>query len=116
MKVTTTRFGAVEVPDNNVLSFPSGVLGFPEVQRYVMLDHNERTPLKWLQAVDRPELAFPLVAATDLLVDYHITEGKDKTSLSGTSTAPKRVVVTFKFWSSLAIFPDRILKEERCGR
>jgi flagellar assembly factor FliW len=77
LKVTTTRFGAVEVPDNNVLSFPSGVLGFPEVQRYVMLDHNERTPLKWLQAIDRPELAFPVVAATDLLVDYHITVSPD---------------------------------------
>ena len=77
MKVTTTRFGVVEVLENSVMFFSSGVLGFPEVQRYVMLDHAEGTPLKWLQAVDRPELAFPMVAATDLLVDYHITVSPD---------------------------------------
>jgi flagellar assembly factor FliW len=77
LKVTTTRFGEVEVLESSVLFFSSGVLGFPEEHRYVMLDHAEGTPLKWLQAVDRPELAFPLVAATDLLVDYHITVSPD---------------------------------------
>jgi flagellar assembly factor FliW len=83
LKVTTTRFGEVEVPEQNVLFFSSGVLGFPEVQRYVMLDHTEGTPLKWLQAVDRPELAFPMVAATDLLADYHITVSPDDLATLG---------------------------------
>ena len=73
MKLLTTRFGTVEVPDKDVLFFSIGVLGFPEVRRYVMLDHGRNTPLKWLQAVDKPELAFPMVPATDLVEDYHIT-------------------------------------------
>ena len=73
MKLMTTRFGEVEVPDNDVLFFSFGVLGFPEVKRYVLLDHNGDTPLKWLQAVDKPVLAFPMVPATDLMEDYHIT-------------------------------------------
>ena len=73
MKLTTTRFGAVEVADNDVLFFSFGVLGYPDVKRYVMLDHVGDTPLKWLQAVDKPELAFPIVRPTDLLEDYSIT-------------------------------------------
>jgi len=77
VKLLTTRFGAVEVPDKDVLFFSSGVLGFPEVRRYVMLDHGRNTPLKWLQAVDKPELAFPMVPATDLVEDYHITVSPD---------------------------------------
>ena len=77
MKLLTTRFGAVEVPDKDVLFFSLGVLGFPEVRRYVMLDHGRNTPLKWLQAVDKPELAFPMVPATDLVEDYHITVSPD---------------------------------------
>ena len=77
MKLLTTRFGAVEVPDKDVLFFSLGVLGFPEVRRYVMLDHGQNTPLKWLQAVDKPELAFPMVPATDLVEDYHITVSPD---------------------------------------
>ncbi len=77
MKLLTTRFGTVEVPDKAVLFFSLGVLGFPEVRRYVMLDHGQNTPLKWLQAVDKPELAFPMVPATDLVQDYHITVSPD---------------------------------------
>jgi len=77
VKLLTTRFGTVEVPDKAVLFFSLGVLGFPEVRRYVMLDHGQNTPLKWLQAVDKPELAFPMVPATDLVQDYHITVSPD---------------------------------------
>jgi flagellar assembly factor FliW len=77
VKLLTTRFGTVEVPDKDVLFFSLGVLGFPEVRRYVMLDHGQNTPLKWLQAVDKPELAFPMVPATDLVQDYHITVSPD---------------------------------------
>jgi flagellar assembly factor FliW len=77
VKLLTTRFGTVEVPDKDVLFFSLGVLGFPEVRRYVMLDHDRNTPLKWLQAVDKPELAFPMVPATDLVQDYHITVSPD---------------------------------------
>jgi len=77
VKLLTTRFGTVEVPDKDVLFFSLGVLGLPEVRRYVMLDHGPNTPLKWLQAVDKPELAFPIVPATDLVQDYHITISAD---------------------------------------
>ena len=77
MKLLTTRFGTVEVPDKDVLFFSLGVLGSSEVRRYVMLDHGRNTPLKWLQAVDKPELAFPMVPATDLVEDYHITVSPD---------------------------------------
>ena len=83
MKLLTTRFGTVEVPDKDVLFFSSGVLGFPEVRRYVMLDHGRNTPLKWLQAVDKPELAFPMVPATDLVQDYHVTVAPDDLAALG---------------------------------
>ena len=83
MKLLTTRFGTVEVPDKHVLFFSVGVLGFPDVRRYVMLDHGRNTPLKWLQAVDKPELAFPMVPATDLVQDYHITVAPDDLAALG---------------------------------
>jgi flagellar assembly factor FliW len=83
VKLTTTRFGAVEVADKEVLSFSFGVLGFPDVRQYVMLDHAGDTPLKWLQAVDKPELAFPIVRPTDLIQDYHITVSPDELAALG---------------------------------
>lgn len=83
MKLMTTRLGAVEVPDEEIVFFSIGVLGFPEVRRYVILEHGPNTPLKWLQAVDKPELAFPIVPATDVVQDYHITVSPDDLAALG---------------------------------
>lgn len=73
MNVTTTRFGTVEVPEGEMLHFPSGIIGFPDCRRYVILDHDAAVPLKWLQAVDRADLAFPIAAPEDLVESYAIT-------------------------------------------
>jgi flagellar assembly factor FliW len=77
VKLMTTRFGAVEMADQEVVFFPIGIPGFPDIRRYVVLDHDRESPLKWLQAVDTPEVAFPIVSPTELLQDYHITVSSD---------------------------------------
>lgn len=61
MKCTSSRFGTFEAGENTVLTFPTGLLGFPEHQRYVMLDHDTEAPFKWLQSLDEPGLAFVII-------------------------------------------------------
>jgi flagellar assembly factor FliW len=73
VNVTTTRFGTVEVPECEILNFPSGILGFEDCQRYVILDHDTNIPLKWLQAVDRADLAFPITSPEEIVENYVIT-------------------------------------------
>jgi flagellar assembly factor FliW len=73
LKFPTTRFGTLEIPDEQILFFPLGVFGFPTVQRYVILNHNVESPLKWLQAIDNADLAFPIVASAELIADYSVT-------------------------------------------
>ena len=58
MRIQTTRFGPVEVPEASCYSFPDGVLGFPGVTRFALFDNPGGGPLKWLQAVEDPALAF----------------------------------------------------------
>lgn len=58
MKVETSRFGDLEVAQEDSIDFPKGLFGFEDVNRYVLLDHREGSPFKWLQAIGRPELAF----------------------------------------------------------
>jgi flagellar assembly factor FliW len=72
MKCTSTRFGSFEVPDESILTFPSGLLGFPEQHRYVMLDHDTEAPFKWLQSVEEPGLAFVVLDPATFHPDYHI--------------------------------------------
>ena len=75
MKLCTTRFGEIEIDENKVIKFHSGLLGFPDVKRYVLLNHmnNPDIPFKWLQAADDPDLVFvvidPLLFSSDYVRD-----------------------------------------------
>lgn len=66
MKLTTTRFGELDIDENRIIAFPLGIPGFPELKRFVLIEYKE--PVKWLQAVDDPDVAF---IVTDPFVLYH---------------------------------------------
>lgn len=72
IKVHTSRFGEVEVKEDRVVNFPSGLIGFPRLQRFFLIDHKD-TPLSWLQAVDDPEIAFIVASPTMIVPDYSLT-------------------------------------------
>ena len=65
INVTTSRFGGLQVKEDRVINFADGLLGFPEIKRYVLMEYGD-TPLKWLQAVDNPDVAF-IVASPSVI-------------------------------------------------
>jgi flagellar assembly factor FliW len=71
IKFDTSRFGVLEVEEDRVIDFPSGLVGFPHINRYVLIDHKD-TPLKWLQALDDPEIAFIVVSPSLIVEEYSI--------------------------------------------
>ena len=70
MKITTTRFGELNVDESTVITFQEGIIGFPHAKRYVMLDKDKRGPFQWLQSVERPELAFVITDPMLFVPDY----------------------------------------------
>ncbi len=66
MKIQTTRFGEIELSEDTLLHFPAGMVGLPEVQRFVILDVEQPSVYQWLQSVDEPSLAF-IVIDVDLV-------------------------------------------------
>ena len=77
MKISTTRFGEIEIKDNSVLDLPGGILGFSDCRRVVILEHQPGSPFRWLQSVDIPELAFVVIDPLDLVPDYPLEKLKD---------------------------------------
>ncbi len=77
MKCRSTRFGPFDVSDDSIVRFPAGLLGFPESQRYVILDHDTEAPFKWLQSIDEPGLAFVILDPAIFHTDYHVTVPAD---------------------------------------
>ncbi|HEB75808.1 MAG TPA: flagellar assembly protein FliW [Nitrospirae bacterium] len=56
----TTRFGSLQVREEQIIHFPNGLFGFPDLKRYILLDHKD-TEIKWLQAVDDADVAFIVI-------------------------------------------------------
>ena len=73
MNFQSTRFGTFEVKDENVLVFPSGILGFPDWSKYVLLDHDTDAPFKWLHCAEEPSLAFVVIDPSLFNQHYQVT-------------------------------------------
>ena len=73
MNVPSTRFGILNVPAEALLTFPSGVLGFPDWTRYVMLDHDTDAPFKWLHCAEEASLAFVVIDPVLFNPNYQVT-------------------------------------------
>jgi len=61
MNINTSRFGELEVPEEDIITFPLGILGFDKTSRYVILNDPATEPLRWLQSVDNKDLAFVII-------------------------------------------------------
>jgi len=63
MQINSQRFGIVDLEDDAVLGFPSGLIGFTRERAFALIPHPGSSYLAWLQSVTTPELAFPVVSA-----------------------------------------------------
>lgn len=69
MKIQTTRFGELEVADEDVIEFVEALPGCPG-KRYALLERELPPHVRWLQSMDKPEIALVLVDPNALLPDY----------------------------------------------
>ncbi|MCL1925795.1 MAG: flagellar assembly protein FliW [Syntrophorhabdaceae bacterium] len=76
MKFETSRFGQIEASEDRIINFPSGLPGFSQLNRYVLIDYKD-TPLKWLQSVDDPQVAFIVADPKTVSTEGSITIGDD---------------------------------------
>jgi len=83
MRIETTRFGAIDVPGDRVISFPRGLIGFPQVTRYILLDHPGGGPFQWLQAVDAPAVAFVATDPRVFFPDYTVPVSREEVAAIG---------------------------------
>jgi flagellar assembly factor FliW len=72
LKVDTTRFGAITIDEQKIITMPFGMLGFPDEKRYVIVQHKENSPFFWYQSVDDPALAFVITSPFFFVPDYSV--------------------------------------------
>lgn len=72
MKINTIRFGEIDIEENRIFNFALPIIGFDNLKQFVILDPNKETLFKWLQSVEDPALAFPIISVSALEIDYTI--------------------------------------------
>ena len=81
MRVETVRFGVLDVEESQIFNFPMGMLGFAKYKKFVVLDHSENSPFKWLQSLEDGSLAFIITDPIFFRSDYHIDVRRGEISI-----------------------------------
>lgn len=73
MVINTRHFNEVNVDEEKMIVFEGGIIGFPELQRFVLIHDEEKNDgaIRWLQSVDEPQFAMPVIDPLAVKPDYN---------------------------------------------
>ena len=74
MKTKTKHFGEVDLDESKILTFESGIIGFQEFTRWTIMydiEKKDKNPVSWLQSLDEPLLAIPMLNPFTVIDEYN---------------------------------------------
>src|SRR5687767_7435297 len=80
MEIDTTRFGRISVDDDRIMTFPRGLLGFPNHTRFALIQTGEENYFFWLQSADDANLAFVVTDPSTFFKDYDVPVREETTT------------------------------------
>jgi flagellar assembly factor FliW len=73
VELNTKAFGPIAVEDDKIVYFEHGILGFPDLKEFTLIYDDEKgadTPIKWLQSIDEPGFAMPVMNPELVIAGY----------------------------------------------
>ncbi|MCX4343411.1 MAG: flagellar assembly protein FliW [Kineothrix sp.] len=73
MTLQTKVFGEVTIEEEKIITFPGGIIGFPELTQFTLL-HDEDdgiATIHWLQSLQEPGFAMPVMDPLFVKEDYN---------------------------------------------
>jgi flagellar assembly factor FliW len=58
VQINTSRFGTLDVDKEELITFSEGLLGFPDLKEFIIIEH-PGGPFQWIQSADDANVAFP---------------------------------------------------------
>lgn len=77
MIIENSRVGTVEFEEEDLIRFPSGLVGLSSRRRFLLLDFDEDVPLAWLQCIDDPNFGLPVAEPGIFVPDYQIEASRE---------------------------------------
>ena len=73
MLVQSTRFGELDVAEEQIMDFPEGLLGFPDEKKFALMEYKPESPFYILQSMADPDLTFLMINPFAFFNDYEFT-------------------------------------------
>lgn len=74
MIAETKIFGTIDIEDDRIIEFPIGVIGFENLKKFALIydvERNEKDGISWLQSMDEPLMALPVISPLKFLDEYN---------------------------------------------
>lgn len=74
MVAQTRLFGEITIEDDKVLDFPNGIIGIEDKHKFAIIydaDRGSDTAIRWLQSMEDPYLALPVLEPLAILDEYN---------------------------------------------
>lgn len=73
MVINTKLFNEVSVDEDKMITFPGGIIGFPDLQNFVLIHDEEKNDgaIRWMQSVEEPGFAMPVIDPLMVKPDYN---------------------------------------------
>lgn len=68
--INSTRFGAMEVEDDDIIHFPVGIPGFEDKHKWILVGDDDNA-IMWLHNADDGSLALPVTTPEAVKSDYN---------------------------------------------
>lgn len=96
MNISTSRFGTIDVSDDEVVKFDEGLLGFGDYHRYVILNaaNKNNSPFRWLQCVDDGNLAFVIIEPLNFMFEYDVEVSDSDQEFVGLTRSEDAIIYT----------------------
>lgn len=78
MQLHTSRFGLVEIEPEDILLFSKGLFSFENHRHWVLLADADNDAVAWLQSLNDPEIALPMVSPRKFLPGYQVRLARDQ--------------------------------------
>ncbi|HRI46060.1 MAG: flagellar assembly protein FliW [Ignavibacteriaceae bacterium] len=95
MKITTVQFGEIEFDEDMIVHFENGLIGFEELKKFVFIK-NDDDLFYWLNSVEKPEIAFPLIGTRIIDEDYPTVENNEAFGVITLNKDPLNITINLK--------------------
>lgn len=96
MKANTRLFGEIDINDDKIIRFHEGIIGYPALQHFALIHDMEKKKkdrIKWLQSMDDPNFALPVINPLDIVPEYSPTVNKEYLNLLGTMSVESTFIL-----------------------